>query len=443
MSLRVAYLPLGRITFDMVSANACYQKSVAMLEKMGHEVLIPAGVLTSPEEMLAFMDSVDKIDLVVFQTITFIDNRFVVDLLQKVAAPLVIWAVREPAIDGGWLRLNSLTGAFSNGCGAGVLGHKTSFLFGNPEEEAVEQKLGRIMRVLAVVKKLKNLHVGIVGNTPPGYSFGDFDELQLRQIIGPKVTRIEMYKLLHQMKAVTDEEINRVIKEIFHVVEGLENLPQEQLKASAAFYFVVKRFAEENKVDAITSRCWPDTFEFLNFAPCGALGLLNDAGIPTSCEADFNGVLTQVLLSELTDSVTYFADPVSLDEKRNALIFWHCGTGACSLARPGAGPRAGVHPNRKVGLAFEFGLKPGRVTIARLGKKAGGYRLLIAGGEALDEPQKFLGTSVEVQTDYPALKLVTEAVEGGWEPHYALVYGDVREELCEVAKYLGIETVSF
>ncbi len=37
--------------------------------------------------------------------------------------------------------------------------------------------------------------------------------------------------------------------------------------------------------------------------------------------------------------------------------------------------------------------------------------------------------------------VVTE--EGGWEPHYAVIYGDVADELCILAHMLGMKPVRF
>lgn len=48
---------------------------------------------------------------------------------------------------------------------------------------------------------------------------------------------------------------------------------------------------------------------------------------------------------------------------------------------------------------MDFGLKAGKVTVLRLGKDKDGYRMFIYKGEALDEPQKFYGTSVTVRPE--------------------------------------------
>src|SRR5690606_9419508 len=108
---------------------------------------------------------------------------------------------------------------------------------------------------------------------------------------------------------------------------------------------------------------------------------------------------------------------------------------------PSTGAIAGVQPNRKMGFALDFGLKPGQVTISRLSKSSDGYRMLIMRGEALDEPKKFNGTTVSVCLDGNAEEMVHTLMMEGFEPHYSIVYADIVDELKELCKLLKIDTV--
>ena len=148
--------------------------------------------------------------------------------------------------------------------------------------------------------------------------------------------------------------------------------------------------------------------------------------------------------STLTGGATYFGDPVAIDEMCGAIVFWHCGAGAPSLARCREGATLGVHPNRKTGPTMEFGLKNGDVTILRIGKSRDGLRLMAMKGEALDEPQKFFGTSLtfKPKTGKPQEK-VAALVADGWEPHFVVAYGDILEELKLMCEFLDIKFLEY
>lgn len=172
--------------------------------------------------------------------------------------------------------------------------------------------------------------------------------------------------------------------------------------------------------------------------------MLNDSGVAASCEADCYGALSMYMGMQLTRAPVFFGDPVSMDEQESTITYWHCGTAACGLARADTGACVGVHCNRKIGPTLEFGCKSAeKVTVFRVGQKPdGSFRFFLLDGKALDKPKQFNGTSVVVRVA-DAQKAVCDSVKAGWEPHFAVVYGDVAEELTMLGHMLGVEVCRF
>ena len=198
-------------------------------------------------------------------------------------------------------------------------------------------------------------------------------------------------------------------------------------------------------IKGIDSGSWPDVFTDYGTPVCGVLGMLNEDGIAAACEADAYGALSMYLGQQLTKLPTYFGDPVSLDEEENTITFWHCGTGACQLARKDTGALTGVHPNRKIGPTMEFGLKPAKkATIFRIGRKPNGsFRFLIINTEILDKPKQFLGTSLVCKIEKEVKTVISNLVKEGWEPHYIICYDDIAQELEIIAEMLDIEICKY
>ena len=48
-----------------------------------------------------------------------------------------------------------------------------------------------------------------------------------------------------------------------------------------------------------------------------------------------------------------------------------------------------------------------------------------------------------VRTEHDARGLVETAVRDGWEPHFAVAFGDVADEVCALADMLGIPAEIF
>ncbi|MGQ9557207.1 MAG: L-fucose/L-arabinose isomerase family protein [Desulfurispora sp.] len=443
MSLQIAYLPLGRVTFHQPSAESIFQQSVQVLQELFPEINISPGLLTSPEMVEDYLRRLPPQDLVIYQCTTFVGGEFAATVTRLASCPVLVWAVDEPVIDGGRLRLNSLTGAFAAGNSLTAQGRPYLFVSGAPTEQRVRRKLQELLAVLRTRAALRQLVAGVVGSFPPGFAFGDLDESLLAGQLGVRVVRVEAAALMERARGYQPDEVAQARQRLLAAVANPQQVEEPYLEKYARLMQAYQDFVRENKIGALASRCWPDFFVQYGVPVCAVLSLLTDSGVPAACEADLGGALSMFTGSQLAGGPAYLGDPVALEEEHNSLIFWHCGAGACSLARPQPGARLGVHPNRQIGPTMEFGLKPGRVTVLRLGKKDGRLRLFALGGEALDTPQKFLGTSVAVQLDGQARALVERVVADGWEPHFALVYGDIRAELKLLGRLLGIAMVDY
>ncbi|WP_257348185.1 sulfoquinovose isomerase [Pseudalkalibacillus decolorationis] len=442
---KVLYIPIGRKTFDLEAAEEQRNKSSEFLRQIAEDLIEPGEIITSPEELELFLAKIDEKNEIVntiYQSVTFADGEFVQSLIEKVKAPVIVWSVREPSV-GGRLRLNSLTGGNSTSHVLRCANHPFSFVFGNADEAQVQQKIKKQLRVQQVIEELKQLKIGVVGEHPPGFFFSATDEDKLHQQMGVTVTHFDLNQAFEECVKLPREKWEGAIERAEQQVIGL-NRNDDTVERFAQFSTYVKEKIEKENVSALAVRCWPDFFNELGAAACSTLSQFTEDGVVSSCESDIHGSISMFILQQLSGgSAPYLGDMVHMNEASNSVVFWHCGAGAYSLAHPSQGAKSGVHPNRKLGFTMEFGLKPGRVTLFRVGYTPEGYRLLVMRGNALDTPQRFNGTSVEVKLETDVNDTLYQIMEEGFEPHYALVYDDVAEELVELGRQLGLETTVF
>lgn len=445
LNTKVLYLPIGRKTFDLEAAEAQRKKSSALLKQLIQEVIEPKEIITSPEELSAFLaeEKLEDVSTTIYQSVTFADGEFIRTVMESVSAPVIVWSVREPSV-GGRLRLNSLTGGNSTSHVLRSHSHPYSFVFGNADEAQVQKQIRLKLKAQEVISQLKQLKIGVVGEHPPGFFFSDTDEKLLSQKLGPTIISLNLHEAFEECKKLKRQQWEGMIERAEQQVIGL-NRNDETVERFAQFSTYLKQRIAEEDIHAIAVRCWPDFFQELGAAACSTLSQFTEEGLVSSCESDIHGSLSMFILRELAQgSAPYLGDMVHVNEASNSAVFWHCGAGAYSLAHPATGAKAGIHPNRKLGFTMEFGLKPGKVTLFRVGyTPADGYRLLIMRGEALDTPQRFNGTSVEVKLETDVSDTLYRLMEEGYEPHYALVYEDVVDELVELSRQLGIPSTIF
>ncbi|MBQ1386428.1 MAG: hypothetical protein IIY75_06485 [Erysipelotrichales bacterium] len=445
-SFEVAYIPVGVGTFHMESAKDQFEKSIALLRDLEPEVKVPGEMLLNTEKLRAYLDTLHP-DLIVFQNLTFANAAYAGEVMHAFReVPVVLWTLREPVIDGGRLRLNSLTGAFSAGNTFRQFGKEPfEYVYGGPLEEKVRKTLGTVIRAAKVKFEMNQLRGCAIGHTPEGFGFGRALDLDLLETFGVRQDAIEARELIEKAKSYTEEEIREYLEDAKEKTVGLENTPEKNRKDFARLYKAYAEFVKERGIGLIASRCWPDFFTSFGTPVCTVLGMLNDLGVAAACEADMYGALSMWIGQRLSGKAAFFGDPVSLDEEKNTITFWHCGTAACSLARKDTGAVIGEHCNRHIGPTLEFGCeKAEHAVIFRIGRNPDGtFRFFIADGKALDAPKQFFGTSVVIETACDAEFIVHEAVKAGMEPHYAVVFGDVAEELNILANMLKIETVRY
>lgn len=442
---QVVYLPIGVPTFHLESARQEFEKSRALLKSIDGDVKAPEEMLLSLDLLRDFMEGLAP-DLIVLQNVTFANAAYAAEVLARFDCPILLWTLREPAADGGRLRLNSLTGAYSAANTIRAFRQEPfTYVFGGPREEQVAEKVKATVRAAKLKAGLRELRLAAVGHTPQGFGFGRALDGELLKTFGVRLESIEARELIDRAKAYGEEEIAAYLRDAADRMRGLEKTPEKNRMDFARLYRAYREYVTENQIGALASRCWPDFFTAFGTPVCAALAMLNDLGVAASCEADVYGALSMYMGMELSGGPVFFGDPVSMDERENTITFWHCGTAACSLAREDTGAGVDVHCNRRIGPTMDFGCRPAqKVTVFRVGRKPdGSFRFFLAGGGALDKPKQYSGTSVVVKTENPSGELVERSVLDGWEPHFAVIYADVTEELAILGNMLSIEVCRY
>ncbi len=443
----IVYVPVGVGTFHMETAGQAFRDTCALLCSLAEEaglqegtLKLPEGILFSSAEVDAWMDGKDP-SLVILQNVTFANAGYTEKLLAHTKAPVLIWTLRDPAADGGRLKLNALTGAFAAANRLYMDGEVLyRHVMGNPSEPDIRRTLRAYMRAWACRQQIEGTKILRVGEPPEGFSFGEIEETALKAQFGMTLQKTPLEEMFARAKAIPENALAGYLAEAAEKLPGFTALPEQNQKGYAALMKAYRDYADAENIAALSSRCWPDCFTEYGTPVCTVLSMLGDLGIPASCESDTLGAVTMLLAAKLSGKAVFFGDPSAVDEREGTITFWHCGMAAPSLACEEEGPAVGVHCNRGIGPTMEFGCRGSeRVSILRIGReKDGTLRLFTAGGEALERPRQYHGTSLVVKPDRPAAQLVHTAVEDGWEPHFVIAMDDIVEEMQLLAMLCGV-----
>lgn len=439
-NLKVGFVSIIRTTFDVPLAQEVEDAARARLMGAGFALAGPDSSLTTLEEAQAAAAALAdaQLDLLIVFQATFADSTMIMALAQAVDAPLLLWAVPEDHT-GGRLRLNSL-------CGINLAGHALTranypyaHVYAPPEDDAAietvrtQAKAGRARRLL------RGARIGRVGEHPAGFETCGYDVAGLSERFGLTVEQIDLREqVFAEARAVPAAEADAIGHSLAERVGRLDALDAEATRGTLSTYVALKKLAIAHSLQGYAVRCWPEFFTDMGCAACGAMSMLSDEQIPSSCEADVNGTITQLMLQSMSGEPAFGTDLVSVDDDADALVVWHCGLAPLSMADPQAQPGVTIHSNRRLPLLMEFPLKPGRVTIARLSEATGGYRLVVGSGEVVRGRKPFSGTCGLLRFDRPARQVLDSILSEGLEHHISLTYGDQRPALLALAQMLRL-----
>jgi hypothetical protein len=458
----VALVALARPTFDLTCAQANFDSARALLIELGATVVGPPELVMTVDDVAAV--KLPSADLHILFMASFSDASPAVELLGKVKGPVLGWSMREPGEVGERLKLNSMCGVNLAAHALMNVGQSIRHIHGNADEPKVRSaikdalagklpdastpklKVGELGSESDATKSLawlKGKKIGAVGEAPVGFTPCLFDSEQLRKYFGLDVRAITIEDAFGRIAEVKESRREMAYAGALAAQPSLAAVNVDEAKKVYGVEVALDDWRAEESLDAIAIRCWPEFPTDLGACICSSLGRLSDRGTVTTCERDVLGAVTMMVCESLGSDENYLVDIVDLDAEQGLVRLWHCGSAATKLAADPKNATQSIHCNRKLGVAGNFPLKTGPVTLFRIDRDVDpsnrtGLRMVVSRGESIPAPNHFQGNTATVVTEPDAAALVNGIVTGGYPHHLVISWIDVRPGIRQLAKQLGI-----
>ena len=458
----VALVALARPTFDLTCAQANFDSARSLLIELGATVVGPTELVMTVEDLAAV--KLPAADLHILFMASFADASPAVELFGKVKGPILGWSMREPGEVGERLKLNSMCGVNLAAHALMNVGQSIRHIHGNANEakvrtaisDALAGKLPEATSPKSIVGEmaaeeevnkafawLKGKKIGAVGDAPIGFTPCVFDSQQLNKYFGLDVRQITITDAFGRIAEVKKEARELAYANALAAQPSLSSVNVDEAKKVYGVEVALDTWREEESLDAIAIRCWPEFPTDMGACICSSLGRLSDRGTVTTCERDVLGAVTMMVCESLGSDENYLVDIVDLDADKGLVRLWHCGSAATKLAADPQNATQTTHCNRKLGVAGNFPLKTGPVTLFRIDRdvdpsNSTGLRMVVSRGESIPAPNHFQGNTATVITQPDAAALVNGIVTGGYPHHLVISWIDVRPGIRQMAKMLGI-----
>jgi L-fucose isomerase-like protein len=372
--------------------------------------------------------------------VSWIEAPHIVDTLKMLpGTPLILWSHTTIEHEG---RKQTL-GAF---VAAGVVKQTLEdfeipfeFVYGKPDDTRVLRVIEETAVVSEAIRKLRNTRLGLFGYPALGMYTGTVDHIALKKAFGPEIVHIDQYQLVHRAAQEREGDVPAMRNDMEKNFALGEGVAVEDLRQSLRLYRALKGLASEHELDAVTVKCQYEMSQLYKHTPCVALSLLGNE-LTVSCEGDLLTLLSQMILHLLTEQVVTYVDIHEVLEDR--ILVGCCGFCPFSLSDK---------PDRRIGkwgwdafsgLLNSSPLKRGRVTLARVSRDKGGFKLHAASGSSAGKSDwREVGCPA-----FPGADVVMDGNPGRFAQalvsnHYALVYGDATSKLERFCRLMNVRYI--
>lgn len=441
---RAVLVPFGYPGYPAELLSRFTNESKELVESLGIDV-VASPIFVAPREDLQNVKSVieenSTADFFIPLILCWLEAPNVLDALQEVLhKPLLLWSHTMWKDEGSdeLLTLGPIPGAAVIRQTFEELGLNFKFIYGMPNEEKLKNAIALYAKAAFTKNMLAHTRIGLLGYLSMGMYTGAFDHLPLREKLGTEVDQWDQYVIIEKIENMEDERVESLLSKAKSEWNIADAVTDNDLKTTLKMYVALKELALENRWDSVTVKCQYELSKHYKMTPCVPLSMLGNE-LTCSCEGDIPLMISQLISYYLSGKIVAYGDIHTVME-RSILL------GACGFAPFGLGDGKPSVDKTEVlyeGVANCTIYQEGLVTISRLGyTRDRGFKMHMAAGTA-QKPPKFREVGC---LTYPSMEVV---LDGDCElfaqqlpsQHYAIVYGDIREQIAETCRMLDIRIV--
>ncbi|MBO6285948.1 MAG: fucose isomerase [Bacilli bacterium] len=432
---RIGIVCTVRKTFDYLTAYSLYKERSAevMKDDSVEWVNYPEMVIEADEAKRAGEYYVDHhVDALIIVSATFHLGHLALILNETVRRPLLLWGYDELPYDGGKIRLNAVCGVNLNASNLykGGLNNYVVHVGNTIDEDWV--------KAIKMMVALKNAKVGLVGYHADGFYNVGVDELHLYKELGILVKHYELSELFSG--EANPEEVAKE-KESLLKTFNAKKLTEAQIDAVAKLVVLANHFQEQQQMDVIAIRCWPEFAKCYGVSPCAMMSILQSRGILFACEGDVEAALSMVAVRAAGEQTPFMADLSQVNYQENYALLWHDGVAPCNLWDGRCVRSLETYFAGGKGVTADFVLREGNMSIFRIDSARGKTRVFYEEGKAVPMDKLLSGTYAKVIFDHHISKVIDTVVYTGVAHHVIMGYIQYKKAMLCLARIMGWEVI--
>lgn len=389
-----------------------HQAAIAYFQSLAVELHYAAGVARTKAEIDEQVDRLKAagVEALVAHIPCWTTPNLVVRGIQRMNLPTVVIGNKHPST-------HSTVGLLAAAGTLGQIGlpHMRVREDFDTVNDAISPKVMPYFRAASTSARLRGKVFGLFGGRSLGIDTGTFDPMQWKHMFGVDTEHIDQLEIIRRSEFVAPDKTEQMVQWLAENVAAIkynEKLTPEKLAFQVRCYLATKEIIAEMGLDFVAIKCMPDLTT--HYVPqCISAALLPgpyDADgakepLMMACEADGDAALTMEILKLVSGGKpVLFMDVSYIDDARQTFYFPNCGAFCSWYAKRSAIPAENLinvelrPANRPGGGAITyFTTAAGPLTLARLYRQNGEYRMAIISGETVEISPQELKAFVEAR----------------------------------------------
>ena len=445
--IKVATIFVGRKRpgFDMEWGKSVEARVRAWLADSGLEAFEPGEKVADEPSLrraLAACEQAGAQAIMVLQS-TMGDGRLAPTLAQLWPDPPVLWATPEKQT-GDMISSCSLVGAHAWASTLRQMGHAFEVVSGDPDQSETRQQVLEAIRLAATARRLRSVRLGLVGGQAPGYFAMGADPFSIYRGLGAQTQMFSLLEFANAVNGLSEQAVAEDVEKVKALKLGHKDTTDADLPMASRLYLAMRSFIENEKLDAMTIRCWPELPNTFGQWPYLGIARLCDEGLAVACEGDADGALSAWIGESLGLGRCYLTD--WLEHDHETITVWHGGAAPMGLCPPPGqpgGPLIAKHFNIKKPAVVEATLRENMpITLMRFWRCDGGYYLTAREGQTVRPKRHLMGTNGVGRLNHQDPGLWFEELCHAGMPHHLAVFeGHSARLLRRFARALGMRFI--
>jgi L-fucose isomerase-like protein len=380
--------------------------------------------------------------IVLLQT-TMGDGRLAPTLAQLWPDVPVLWATPENPI-GDMISSCSLVATHAWASTLQQMGHGFEVVYGDPDAAETRQSLSEALRLASSARRLRSVRLGLVGGAAPGYFAMSADPFSLHRGLGIQLQTFTLLEFDDVVRSLSESAVAEDVAKVKALGLPHKDTTDDDLPMASRLYLAMRAYLENERLDALAVRCWPEMPNHFGQWPYLGIARLADDGRAVVCEGDADGALCAWIGESLGLGRCYISD--WLEHDHNTITLWHIGAAPMSLSPPPGepgGPRIARHFNIRKPAVVEATIRADMpITIFRLWRVEGRYYMTAREGQTLPPQRHLMGTNglARLSAQDPH-QWFEELCHQGMPHHVAVFPGHHADMMRRLARMLKIQFI--